>query len=148
MIIRTSVTLDSVDVDLLDRLAKAQGLNRSQQLRQFLAEARPMLRQAVETLEAAMRTRDDFLQVIASTHGESMDAVLAEIEKVQNAALGSLARLEGAMAVHESKDLDPDERLIQAFGKAQGIEVPAKSDPRPSNHGGHTPNPPSTSSTE
>jgi Ribbon-helix-helix protein, copG family len=140
MIVRTSVTLDSIDVDLLDRLAKTQGLNRSQQLRQFLAEARPMLRQAVETLEAAMRTRDDFLVHIASTHGEALDAVMVEIEKVQNVALGSLARLEGAMTAQESKGLDADERLIQAFGNAQGIEVPPRSDPQAGNNGGHKSN--------
>jgi uncharacterized membrane protein len=97
-------------VDLLDRLAKAQGLNRSQQLRQFLGEARPMLRQAVEALEAAMQTRDEVLKHVGSTQLERLDAVMAEIEKTSDAALGALARVESAIAAREA-GLSDDESI-------------------------------------
>ena len=125
MITRVSLTLDPVDVDLLDRLARAQGINRSEQVRQILAESRPMLRQTVETLEAALRQRDEFLQAIAEAEAAGLSELIPEVQRVQDSILGALARLEGAMAAHEARD-----------------------DPRASNHGGHTPTPPPEQSTE
>jgi hypothetical protein len=122
MITRVTVTLDSVDVDLLDRLAKVQGLNRSEQVRQLLAEMRPMVRQMVETFESALRSRDEFMALVAEGEATGLTELLPEVERVQNSVLGAMARLEGALAVRESAD------------------------PRPSNHGGQelTPPPPGT----
>ncbi len=147
MIRRIGVTLDSVDVDLLDRFASVQGLNRSQQLREILEQARPMLKQTVEVLEAALQNRDAFLEALGPAAIAHLEELLPEVANVQNAVLGSMSRLEGALTAREPLS-EQDEILIQAFGRAQGVEVPPASDPRPSNHGGHTPTPPSTSTTE
>lgn len=117
MVTRVTLTLDPVDVELIDRLAALQGINRSEQMREFLASARPMIRQTVETLEAALRTRDDLLVTIGEAHLAALPELVREVENVQNAALGSMSRLEGALAAAQSRD------------------------PRPSNHGGHTPTP-------
>ena len=125
MITRVTLTLDPVDVDLLDRLASMQGINRSEQMRQILAESRPMLRQTVETLEAALRQRDEFMRLVSEAESAGLAELLPEVRKVQNTIMGSLARLEGALAAHEALE-----------------------DPRPSNHGGHTPTPPPMQSTE
>lgn len=125
MITRVSLSLDPVDVDLLDRLARAQGINRSEQVRQILAESRPMLRQTVETLEAALRQRDEFLQTIAEAEAAGLAELIPEVRRVQDSIVGSLSRLEGALAAHE-----------------------ALADPRASNHGGHTPTPPPEKTTE
>ena len=124
MVIRVTLTLDPVEVALIDRLASLEGSNRSQVMRMFLGEARPMLRQTVEVLEAALRQRDDLLSLVGQASIAGLEGLLPEVEKVQNAVLGSMARLEGALAVHEA------------------------SDPRPSNHGGHTPTPPPTDTPE
>lgn len=117
MVTRVTLTLDPVDVELIDRLAALQGINRSEQMREFLASARPMIRQTVETLEAALRTRDDLLVTIGEASLAGLSELIPEIERVQGAVLGSMSRLEGALAVRESRD------------------------PRSSNHGGHTPTP-------
>lgn len=123
MITRVTLSLDPVDVELIDRLAALMGSNRSEQMRTFLAELRPTLRQTVETLEAALRQRDDLLRVVGEADVLGLQDLLPEVERVQNAVLGAMARLEGKMAAAEVAD------------------------PRPSNHGGHTPTPPPTSHT-
>jgi hypothetical protein len=94
-------------------LAALQGLNRSEQMRQFLGEARPMIRQTVEMLEAALRSRDELLKVLSEAEIAGLESLLPEVEKVQGAVLGAMSRLEGGLAAHEALD------------------------PRPSNHGGH-----------
>jgi Ribbon-helix-helix protein, copG family len=119
-LVRVTVTLDAADVDLLDRLAQLEGLNRSAELRSILGELRPMLRQTVETFEAALRQRDAFDQAAAATHLQRFEALIPEVEKLQDAYLGAMARLEGA---------------------ATAAQQSAEPDPRPSNHGGHTPTP-------
>lgn len=139
MITRIGVTVDSVDVDLLDRFATVQGFNRSQQLRQILEQARPMLKQTVEVLEAALENRDAFLETLGPAAIAHLEELLPEVEIVQNAVLGSMARLEGALTARGALS-DQDEMLIQAFGKAQGIEVPPASDPHRCNHGGQKSN--------
>lgn len=124
MVIRVTLSLDPIDVDLVDRLATLTGSNRSEQIRQFLGEARPVLRQTVEILESALRQRDQLSAVFSEAQIAGFSALLPEIERVQDAVVGSMSRIEGALAAHEAAD------------------------PRLSNHGGHTPNPPSTSTTE
>lgn len=114
-----TVALDPVDVDLLDRLAELEGSNRSAELRQMLGALRPTIRQVVEALEAALRTRDAFTQAAGAAAADELLELLPEVERIQNVMLGSLARLEGA-----------------ATARAAG---PTDQDPRPSNHGGHTP---------
>lgn len=118
MVTRITLSLDPVDVDLIDRLAALQQLNRSEQMREFLALLRPTIRQTVETLEAALRSRDELMEIISAAELAGLDDLLPEVERVQASVLGAMSRIEGALAVAESRD------------------------PRPSNHGGHTPTPP------
>lgn len=113
MVIRVSLTLDPVDVDLLDRLAALEGSSRSEQVRVLLAHARPNLRQAVEMLEAAVTQRDEFLKVFGETAAAEFAELKPEIERIQNTLLGSMSRIEGALAAKSALD-----------------------DPRSSNHGG------------
>lgn len=117
-VMRVTVALDPVDVDLLDRLAALEGSNRSAELRQMLAELRPTLRQLVEALEAALKVRDELMAAAGSAVVGEFQELLPEAARIQNAMLGALARLEGAAAARA---------------------VRADPDPRPSNHGGHTP---------
>lgn len=124
MVIRVTLSLDPVDVDLLDRLAALQNSNRSAQVRQFLEQARPAIKQTVEMLEGAQRQRDELLRLWGEAEVVGLEELLPEVERVQGAVLGAMSRLEGALAAHEA------------------------SDPRSSNHGGHTPTPPSTGTTE
>lgn len=117
-VVRVTVTLEPTDVDLLDRLAACVGSNRSAELRSMLLQLRPLLVQAVATLEAAQRSRTDFEAAIAAAGlPEDLEVLLPEVERLQAAVLGSLARLEGAATAKASQP----------------------GDPRPSNHGGHTP---------
>lgn len=119
-LVRVTVTLDPTDVDLLDRLAALEGLNRSAELRSMLAQVRPMLRQAVEAFEAALKARDMLSDSARESNVSRLNAMLPEAQRVADSYLGFLARLEGEAAVAATLDGD---------------------DPRPSNHGGHTPTP-------
>jgi len=127
MVTRITLSLDPVDVDLLDRLSALTGSNRSEQMRQFMAEYRPMLRQTVELLETALKQRDALLRVVGEAGDAGLGELLPELERVQNVVLGSMARLEGRLAAEQARE---------------------DSDPRPSNHGGHTPTPSPEETTE
>ncbi len=125
---RVTVTLDPVDVDLLDRLGKLESLSRSAELRGILAQFRPMLRQTVEAMEAVARQREAFDDTVAAASMEQLASLMPEVERLQNAYLGAFSRIEGAAAVAAARE---------------------DSDPRPSNHGGHTPTaPPSDTTSE
>lgn len=115
-LLRVTVTLPRVDVDLLDRLGRLEGQNRSAELRSMLAQLRPMLRQTVEAFEAAAAARDMLTSEAARAKVSEIEALMPEVQRVQNAYLGFMARLEGESAAAASAE-----------------------DPRPSNHGGHTP---------
>jgi len=121
-LIRVTVTLDPADVDLLDRMGRLEGLNRSAELRNILTQFRPMFRATVEAFEAALRQRENLDEAMAHASIEQLEAVMPEVERMQNAYLGAMARLEGAAAAAESSEAQ---------------------DPRPSNHGGQNPQPPS-----
>lgn len=110
--LRVTVALDPVDVDLLDRLATLEDSNRSAELRTILLQLRPMLKATVEAFESASRTRDEFSLAAAQANILELQELLPEVERIQAAMVGSMSRLEGAAAAH---------------------------DPLPSNHGGHTP---------
>lgn len=116
-LMRVSLTLDPVDVDLLDRLGRLEGLNRSAELRGVLSQLRPMLRQTVEAFEAAASARDMLTAEAAQVKVSELEQLLPEVQRVQDAYLGFMARLEGESAAAEAAD------------------------PRRSNHGGHTPTP-------
>ena len=117
-LVRVTLTLPRVDVDLLDRLGRLEGLNRSAELRSILVQFRPMLRQTVEAFEAAAQARDLLTSEAAQAKVSELERLLPEAQRVQDAYLGFMARLEGESA------------------------AAAAADPRPSNHGGHTPTPP------
>ncbi|MGZ0214359.1 MAG: hypothetical protein ACKVI4_17905 [Actinomycetales bacterium] len=119
-----TVTLDPVDLDLLDRLAKLEGKNRSQELRGMLEGMRPMLTATVEALEAALRQRDAFDQATSALVLSEFGELLPELENLNRQYLGAMSRIEGSEAVKRSQN------------------------PRPSNHGGHTPTPTPPGSTE
>lgn len=116
-LVRVTVTLDHVDVDLLDRLARLEQQNRSQELRGILLHLRPMLQSTVESFEAALRQRDKFDQAAAAAAIAGLEELLPEVEELSRRYLGAMARIEGQQAAMEAPD------------------------PRPSNHGGHTPTP-------
>ena len=123
--VRVSLTLDPIDVDLLDRLGRLEGLNRSAELRSMLAQLRPMLRQTVEAFEAAAAARDLLTAEASQAKVSELERLLPEVQRVQDAYLGFMARLEGESAAAEAAD-----------------------DPRPSNHGGQVPPPLSESEQE
>lgn len=52
---RITITLDQDDYDVLNDLAKLQGVPMSRIIREFVREAGPVLRQLKDTLEAAQR---------------------------------------------------------------------------------------------
>lgn len=112
-LIRVSLTLDPIDVDLLDRLGKIEGRTRSAEVRGILEEFRPMLTATVEAFEAAVSQRMKLDDAMASAAISQLEAVMPEVEKIQQVYLGALSRIEGAAAAQ------------------------AALDPRPSNHGGH-----------
>lgn len=123
---RVTVTLDPLDVDLLDRLAVLEGQNRSYELRTLLAQLRPVLRATVEAFEAASRARDQLDTAAAQATLTELQQMLPEAERMQASYLGAVAKFEGLSTVAE-------------------LEAQTD-DPRHSNHGGHTPTP-STSPT-
>lgn len=113
-VVRVTVSLDPLDVDLIDRLAKAEGSNRSEELRAMLLNLRPMLKATVEAFETASAQRERLDQVVLDAGLQDLEALLPEVEKLRRAYLGAVSRIEGAAAA----------------------------DPRAGNHGGHTPTPP------
>ena len=102
-LIRVSLTLDPIDVDLLDRLAKVEGRNRSAEVRDILEQFRPMLSATVEAFEQAIKHRVQLDDAMAQAAIEQMEAVMPEVEKMQNVFLGALSRLEGAAAAKSAE---------------------------------------------
>ena len=97
-VVRVTLTLDPIDVDLLDRLARLEGVNRSQEVRSILGQVRPMLKQTVEAFEAALAQRDAFDEAAAAAAVAGLEALLPEAEALSNQYMGAIARLEGAVA--------------------------------------------------
>ena len=128
-LVRVTVTLDGADVELLDRLAALDGGNRSSELRSMLQQMRPTLRATVEAFEGAVRAQEALTAAAGAAEVSKLQQLLPEAERLQDAYLGALARIEG---------------LAAAAGEP--LELPQDEDPRPSNHGGHTPTPTSTAS--
>jgi len=117
--LRVTMTLDPIDVDLLDRLAVIEGSNRSAELRSILVHLRPVVQATVAAFEAALRTRTELGLAAAQASVLELQELVPEVERLQAFMVGSMARLEGA-AVARATESD-------------------EQDPRPSNHGGHTP---------
>jgi hypothetical protein len=117
---RVTVALDPADVDLLDRLSALEGSNRSAVLRSLLSEVRPMLTQTVQAFERAKGLRGQLDRAAAEALFSDLQAIQGNVEAAGQQFLGAVATLEGLAA----------------------------SDPRRSNHGGHTPTPPPSSTPE
>jgi hypothetical protein len=103
-VVRVTLTLDPVDVDLIDRLARLEGMNRSEELRGMLQQLRPMLQQTVETFESALKQRDLFDQKAAELAMAGLEDLLPELETVQRAYMGAMARIEGKGAAAAAGD--------------------------------------------
>ena len=101
---RVTLTLDPVDVDLLDRLALLEGANRSLEMRRILEHLRPMLLATVEAFEAALEQRDKFDAAAASAAVSGLEELLPEVEEMSRRYIGALSRLEGAAAVAAGDD--------------------------------------------
>lgn len=98
--VRVSLTLDPIDVDLLDRLARLEGQNRSQEMRGILEQVRPVLTATVAAFEAALKQRDAFDLKAAEAASQGLAALIPEIDLLAQQYLGAMARLEGAQAAH------------------------------------------------
>ena len=103
-LVRVTLTLEPQDVDLLDRLAKLEGLNRSQEMRGILQHLRPMLTATVEAFENALSMRDKFDEAAASAAIAGLEALVPEVEEMSRRYLGAMSRLEGSAAVAEADD--------------------------------------------
>lgn len=103
---RVTMTLDPIDVDLLDRLAALEGRNRSEELRSILIEVRPMLAATVEAFEAALRQRDAFDEKAREAAVSGLLAVLPEVEALSRQYMGAMSRLEGGAAAAAALDGD------------------------------------------
>jgi hypothetical protein len=99
---RITVALDPVDVDLLDRLAGLEGLNRSAELRALLTQIRPVLRATVEAFESAGQARDRLDQAVATATVSELQAIEPEVEEMSRRFLGIMAKLEGAQAAGDA----------------------------------------------
>ncbi len=107
---RVTLTLDPVDVELLDRLAALEGLNRSAELRSMLGQLRPVLRATVEAFEAATRQRDALEAAAGQVEISKLQQLMPEAERISGAYLGALARIEGLSAAEAARDDDADPR--------------------------------------
>lgn len=107
-LVRVTLTLDPLDVDLLDRLAKLEGRNRSQEMRGILEQVRPVLTATVSAFEAALAQRDRFDKVAASAALSGLEELGPELENLTKQFLGAMARMEGAAAVSEAQAGEAD----------------------------------------
>lgn len=96
-IVRFTASVEPEDLDLLDRLARLDGTNRSEQLRVILSSLRPTLSATVKVLEKAERTKQNFLNQVSENALGDLNDVLPEVERISNTIIGAMARLEGAM---------------------------------------------------
>lgn len=99
---RVTLTLDPVDVDLLDRLAALVDSNRSEQVRDMLAQLRPMLQATVNAYESALRQRDELLKAATIATANDLAAIAPDVERMQAQFLGMMAKLEGAATANDA----------------------------------------------
>ena len=95
---RVTMTLDPVDVDLLDRLGALEGRNRSEELRSILEQCRPLLAATVSAFEAARDQREAFDLAAQELAVQGLLVTIPEIEKLTDQYLGVMSRIEGASA--------------------------------------------------
>jgi len=101
---RVTMTLHPVDVDLLDRLGKLEGRNRSEEMRSILEEVRPMLFATVEAFEAAMRQRHALDEKATEAAVAGLVELMPEVEHLAAAYVAALSRIGDATASQEASD--------------------------------------------
>ena len=103
-LVRVTLTLDPVDVELIDRLGKLEGMNRSQEMRGILLHLRPMLVSTVEAFEGALAMRDKFDAAASAAAVAGLEELLPEVEELARRYMGAMSRLEGSAAAAEAND--------------------------------------------
>ena len=96
--VRVTVTLDPIDVHLIDRLAFHEGANRSQELRGMLEQLRPMLQQLVATFDQAAEQRELLDKALVNATMSELEAIQPEVEEISRRFMGAMAKLEGHAA--------------------------------------------------
>lgn len=94
-LVRVTVTLEAVDVALLDKLAGFEGENRSAELRGLLQQVRPTLEQLVAIFESATKQREALDQAMVGATVSELEAILPEVEEINRRFMGAMAKLEG-----------------------------------------------------
>lgn len=97
-VMRVTVTLDPIDVELLDRLARLEGANRSAELRTLLRALRPQLLATVTAFEHAEQMRGQLNRAAAEATLTELAAIQPEVEDISRRFLGAIAKLEGTAA--------------------------------------------------
>jgi len=95
-LVRVTVTLEPIDVQLLDALARFEGQNRSAELRGLLVQVRPIMQQLVSTFTAAEKQRGQLNLAMANASVSDLESITAEAEEVGKKMLAMFAALEGA----------------------------------------------------
>lgn len=103
-LVRVTFTLDPLDVELLDRLAKLEGQNRSQEMRGVLGHLRPVLLATVQAFEAALAQRDRFNAVATTAAVVGLGELVPEVEELARRYMGAMSRLEGSAAAAAADD--------------------------------------------
>lgn len=116
-LVRVTLTLNRVDVELLDQLAALEGSNRSAEVREILTGMRPSIAGVIRAFHAAAKAKEQLQTQLLAATASDLDAIRPDIEAIQQRFVGLVARLEGAEAAREAAD------------------------PRPSNYGGHNSHP-------
>ena len=96
--VRVTVTLEPIDVQLLDRLAKLEGSNRSAQLRSLLVQVRPMISQLVQMFEGVLAQRETLDEALKNATVSEIEAIGPELEEISKRFMGAVAKLEGTQA--------------------------------------------------
>jgi Ribbon-helix-helix protein, copG family len=97
-LVRVTVTLDPVDVDLLDRLAEVEGSNRSAELRGLLSQVRPTIRQLLAVFEQAVAQREALDKAMVNATVSELESIRPALEEIDRKMMGALSKLEGAQA--------------------------------------------------
>lgn len=103
-LVRVTVTLNPIDVALLDKLAGIEGKNRSAELRGMLEQFRPMIQQLVSTFEEASRQREALDQAMVSATVSELEAIMPEVEEISRRFMGAMAKLEGTATARRDGD--------------------------------------------
>lgn len=99
-LVRVTVTLEPEDVELLDALARFEGQNRSAELRGLLSQARPIMRQLVDTFTTAEGQRQMLDQAMVNATISELQSIEPEVEEISRRFLGAMAKLEGSAAAN------------------------------------------------